>query len=117
MRVLSAPVGGAGQLPGHLPQRDAGLSVATAGSSPRSGRGLLLFLRAPLLGVARRAGARPRLWFRARVLDLAALRIPYPARTFIHAPNALGNFCFDVTLGYRRLEKPRRAADDWRQVR
>src|SRR5215831_3137878 len=34
-----------------------------------------------------------------------------------HAPNALGNFCFDVTLGYRRLEKPRRAADDWRQVR
>jgi hypothetical protein len=34
-----------------------------------------------------------------------------------HAPNALGNFCFDVTLGYRRLEKPRRAAGDWRQVR
>jgi hypothetical protein len=21
-----------------------------------------------------------------------------------HAPNAMGNFCFEVTLGYRRLE-------------
>jgi hypothetical protein len=26
-----------------------------------------------------------------------------------HAPNAMGNFCFDVTLSYRRLERPRRA--------
>jgi hypothetical protein len=26
-----------------------------------------------------------------------------------HAPNAMDNFCFDVTLGYRRLERPRRA--------
>ena len=26
-----------------------------------------------------------------------------------HAPNAMGNFCFDVTLSYRRLELPRRA--------
>ena len=25
-----------------------------------------------------------------------------------HAPNAMGNFCFEVTLSYRRLEKPRR---------
>jgi hypothetical protein len=25
-----------------------------------------------------------------------------------HAPNAMGNFCFDVTLSYRRLERPRR---------
>lgn len=25
-----------------------------------------------------------------------------------HAPNAMGNFCFDVTLSYRRLELPRR---------
>jgi hypothetical protein len=25
-----------------------------------------------------------------------------------HAPNAMGNFCFDATLGYRRLERPRR---------
>ncbi|HEY6746413.1 MAG TPA: hypothetical protein VI357_11930, partial [Mycobacteriales bacterium] len=25
-----------------------------------------------------------------------------------HAPNAMGNFCFEVTLGYRRLERPRR---------
>jgi len=25
-----------------------------------------------------------------------------------HAPNAMDNFCFDVTLGYRRLERPRR---------
>jgi hypothetical protein len=28
-----------------------------------------------------------------------------------HAPNAMGNFEFDVTLGYRRLERPRRAED------
>ena len=26
----------------------------------------------------------------------------------IHAPNAIDNFCFDVTLSYRRLERPRR---------
>ena len=26
-----------------------------------------------------------------------------------HAPNASGNFCFEVTLGYRRCERPRRA--------
>ena len=26
-----------------------------------------------------------------------------------HAPNAMDNFCFEVTLGYRRLERPRRA--------
>ena len=25
-----------------------------------------------------------------------------------HAPNAMGNFCFDVTLSYRRLERQRR---------
>jgi hypothetical protein len=24
-----------------------------------------------------------------------------------HAPNAMGNFCFEVTLGYRRLERGR----------
>ena len=27
-----------------------------------------------------------------------------------HAPNAIDNFCFDVTLSYRRLERPRRGA-------
>jgi hypothetical protein len=26
----------------------------------------------------------------------------------LHAPNTMGNFCFDVTLSYRRLERPRR---------
>ena len=30
---------------------------------------------------------------------------PEPGR---HAPNAIDNFCFDVTLSYRRLERPRR---------
>ena len=29
-----------------------------------------------------------------------------------HAPNAVDNFCFDVTLSYRRLERPRRVTDD-----
>jgi len=24
-----------------------------------------------------------------------------------HAPNTIGNFCFEVTLGYRRLERGR----------
>src|SRR5215207_3006858 len=28
-----------------------------------------------------------------------------------YAPNALGNFEFDVTLSYRRLERPRRVTD------
>ena len=31
-----------------------------------------------------------------------------PARRNPHAPNAMDNFCFDVTLSYRRLERPRR---------
>ena len=30
------------------------------------------------------------------------------ARGYSHAPNAIDNFCFDVTLSYRRLERPRR---------
>ena len=30
---------------------------------------------------------------------------------YLHAANAIDNFCFDVTLSYRRLERPRRAAD------
>ena len=30
-----------------------------------------------------------------------------PARRCDHAPNTVGNFCFDVTLGYRRLERGR----------
>ena len=36
------------------------------------------------------------------------------ARRCGHAPNAMGNFCFEVTLEYRRLEKPRRAASEER---
>ena len=32
------------------------------------------------------------------------------ARRGGHAPNAIDNFCFDVTLSYRRLERPRRGA-------
>ena len=34
------------------------------------------------------------------------------AQRFGYAPNALGNFEFDVTLSYRRLERPRRATAD-----
>ena len=30
----------------------------------------------------------------------------------MHAPNAMGNFCFEVTLSYRRLERPRRVTGD-----
>ncbi len=32
---------------------------------------------------------------------------PYTACTTHHAPNAKGNFCFEATLGYRRLERGR----------
>jgi hypothetical protein len=38
--------------------------------------------------------------------DLAA-RIRTASRSCQHAPNAKGNFCFEVTLGYRRLERGR----------
>jgi len=42
-------------------------------------------------------------------LALAAPPAHIPPRRPPHAPNAMGNFCFDVTLSYRRLERPRRA--------
>jgi hypothetical protein len=29
-----------------------------------------------------------------------------------HAPNAVGNFDFNVTLSYRRLERPRRVTNE-----
>jgi len=29
-----------------------------------------------------------------------------------HAPNAMGNFEFDVTVSYRRLERPRRVTNE-----
>jgi group II intron reverse transcriptase/maturase len=61
-----------------------------------------------------------RVMLRAGVMKDGQVRRPVtgtPQGGVITPPNALGNFCFDVTLGYRRLEKPRRAADDWRQVR
>jgi len=35
------------------------------------------------------------------------MRRPYPTHL---APNAMGNFEFDVTLSYRRLERPRRVS-------
>jgi WD40 repeat protein len=43
----------------------------------------------------------------------ASVRIRHGERSIvadgrIHAPNAMDNFCFDVTLSYRRLERPRR---------
>ena len=31
-----------------------------------------------------------------------------PQGGIAHTPNAIDNFFFDVTLGYRRLERPRR---------
>jgi retron-type reverse transcriptase len=34
-------------------------------------------------------------------------RAGQPARRSDHAPNAKGNFCFEATLGYRRLERGR----------
>jgi hypothetical protein len=34
----------------------------------------------------------------------AAMRPGYPT---VYAPNTVGNFCFEVTLGYRRVERGR----------
>jgi hypothetical protein len=54
-------------------------------------------------------------------LVIVAEGVPLPVEVFVqcgqgdvgqqrrqYAPNAMDNFCFDVTLGYRRLERPRR---------
>jgi hypothetical protein len=38
----------------------------------------------------------------------AVQRHVHQQRADHHAPNAMGNFVFEVTLGYRRLELPRR---------
>jgi FixJ family two-component response regulator len=29
------------------------------------------------------------------------------------SPNAVGNFCFEVSLSYRRVERPRRVSEIW----
>jgi hypothetical protein len=42
-----------------------------------------------------------------KIVELAKVNVTENRR--YHAPNAMGNFCFDVTLGYRRLELPGRA--------
>lgn len=64
-----------------------------------------------------RAGVR-QLNYALHVMALAQTRYEGPGRSYYqreraagkshHAPNAMDNFCFDVTLGYRRLELPRR---------
>ena len=49
-----------------------------------------------------------RVMLRAGVLESGQVRrhwSPFPARQPGYAPNTVGNFCFDVTLGYRRLER------------
>ena len=37
--------------------------------------------------------------------DAEETRHGHPAAVDLHAPNARGNFCFEVTLGYRRVER------------
>ena len=52
-----------------------------------------------------------RRWLKAGVLEDGRLhpdRGGNSPRRRDHAPNAIDNFCFDVTLSYRRLERPRR---------
>jgi hypothetical protein len=44
-------------------------------------------------------------------MDMERHPVGRPARWCEYAPNALGNFCFDITLSYRRLERPRRVTD------
>src|ERR1700722_16060335 len=82
--------------------------VSTAGSTPASSS----FGR-----LASRPNPRPK--YRTPVMksrtvpeDLRRAGRPYDPlanqQCRLHAPNANGNFCFDVTLSYRRLELPRR---------
>src|SRR6266705_6053834 len=40
-----------------------------------------------------------------QVQDVVQVHVGEQRRS--HTPNAMGNFCFDVTLSYRRLERPR----------
>jgi hypothetical protein len=61
---------------------------------------------------------------RSRVSDMCAGQIPdsgglfHPMQGNVqqqrtdHAPNAVGNFDFNVTLSYRRLERPRRVTNE-----
>ena len=51
-----------------------------------------------------------RAWLKAGVVDKGRYRRPKRGNTSRrrrHAPNAKGNFCFEVTLGYRRVERGR----------
>ena len=43
---------------------------------------------------------------RTHKLEHAAPRLAAAGRR-LHAPNAKGNFCFEATLGYRRVERGR----------
>ena len=50
-------------------------------------------------------------WLKAGVVEDGPVRPHrggHSARRGDHAPNTMGNFCFEVTLSYRRLERPRR---------
>lgn len=52
-----------------------------------------------------------RKWLKAGVVEkgrFSPTEEGTPQDRGIHAPNAMGNFCFDVMLSYRRLERPRR---------
>ena len=63
----------------------------------------------------RRLLALLRAFLRAGVMEQGSVRRPVtgtPTGRGRYAPNALGNFEFDVTLSYRRLERPRRVTDD-----
>ncbi len=49
-------------------------------------------------------------WLKAGVVDRGPVRSDRrgnSTRRSYHAPNTVGNFCFEVTLGYRRLERGR----------
>ena len=51
-----------------------------------------------------------RAMLRAGVMEDGQVRRPVtgtPQGGVVHAPNAKGNFCFEVTLGYRRVERGR----------
>jgi hypothetical protein len=41
-----------------------------------------------------------------QVEDMVQVQVRQQRRNY--APNTMDNFCFDVTLGYRRVERPRR---------
>jgi hypothetical protein len=98
--VLAVELGGGFRHRKVLRQRAVGPADQGGETPHRSGLGGAVCQ--PLAGRTHPAGGRvlpsPGPWYSPRICG--------------YASNAMGNFCFDVTLSYRRLERPRRVTKD-----